>query len=310
MPDDTEVNALPLPDLFARFVASGLVARVIDLAFDEDLGRAGDVTSLACIPEDRVGVGRLVARGGGVIAGLAALPLVRDRFAPGLHLRIAHRDATPAAPGTLLAELTGPLRAMLAMERTALNLVGRLSGVATRTAAFVGAMPPASRAAIYDTRKTTPGLRVLEKYAVRCGGGRCHRLGLHDAMLIKDNHLAGVGTAELAAFVQGAASRARAMSPVAFVQVEVDTLDQFEALLALPPGVVDIVLLDNMTPADLAHAARRRDARAPRLELEASGGVTLATLPAIATSGVDRISVGGITHQAVSLDVALDVEPG
>lgn len=304
-----DLNTLPLPDLFARLTSTGLVERLLDLAHAEDLGVHGDVTSRACLTEDRAGVAHVVARRAGVISGLAVLPLVAARFAPDVRVETLHVDGTPAGPGDVLATLRGPLRPILAMERTALNLVGRLSGIASLTRSHVGAIPPGARAALYDTRKTTPGLRVLEKYAVRCGGGRCHRLGLHDALLIKDNHLAGVSTRDLPGFVAAAVARGRAFAPIAFAQVEADTLDQVEALLTLPPGTIDIILLDNMPPADLAKAARMRDARNPGLELEASGGVTLGTIPVIATTGVDRISVGALTHHAVSLDVALDVEP-
>lgn len=303
-----DLNTLPLPDLFARLASTGLIERLLDLAHAEDLGTHGDVTSRACIPESRTGVAHVVARRAGVISGLAVLPLVAARFAPGVRVDTFHADGTPANPGDVLATFRGPLRPILAMERTALNLVGRLSGIASLTRSHVGAILPGSRAALYDTRKTTPGLRVLEKYAVRCGGGRCHRLGLHDALLIKDNHLAGVSTRDLPAFVAAAVARARTLAPITFAQVEADTLDQVEALLTLPPGTIDIILLDNMPPADLARAARLRDERSPGLELEASGGVTLGTIPVIAMTGVDRISVGALTHHAVSLDVALDID--
>lgn len=302
-----DVNALPLPALFASLSASGLVRRLLELARDEDLGEAGDVTSLVAIAPARQGRARLVARSGGVIAGLAVIPELISVFAPDAAWHPEHHDGVEGDSRCVLGTLTGPLRQILALERTMLNLVGRLSGIATLTAQYVRALPGGTRAGIYDTRKTTPGNRVLEKYAVRCGGGRCHRMGLHDAMLIKDNHIAGVTPAELASFVQDAATRARAMRPLYFVEVEVDTLDQYEALLTLPPGLVDIVLLDNMSPDLLREAARRRDAAQPGLELEASGGVTLGTLPLIAGTGVDRISVGALTHHAVSRDVALDV---
>ena len=169
-------------------------------------------------------------------------------------------------------------------------------------------MAPGCRARLYDTRKTTPGLRVLEKYAVRCGGGFCHRIGLFDAVLIKDNHIAGVSVTELPRAIQRAATLARVKSHPAFVEVEVDTLEQYEALLTLPPGTVDIILLDNMSCELMSHAAKRRDEVNPGLELEASGGITLETIGPVSRTGVDRISVGGLTHSAVVLDVAMDVE--
>jgi nicotinate-nucleotide pyrophosphorylase (carboxylating) len=162
---------------------------------------------------------------------------------------------------------------------------------------------------LYDTRKTTPGLRVLEKYAVRCGGGFCHRIGLFDAVLIKDNHLAGVSIAELPTFVARAAERAKGIAPrnTSFVECEVDSLEQLSALLTLPTGTLDIVLLDNMSVGQLKKACAMRDRANPKLELEASGGVNLKSIPAIASTGVDRISVGALTHSAVQLDIGLDI---
>ncbi|GJQ31082.1 MAG: nicotinate-nucleotide diphosphorylase (carboxylating) [Phycisphaerae bacterium] len=303
-----DVNTMPLPEAYAALAASGLVTRLLELARDEDLGFTGDATTAACLATDLTGEGRVVMRDGGVVAGLAAMETLCDVFAPACRATVMVNDGERVPADTTLCVVRGPMRELLALERTMLNLLGRLSGIATLTARYVSAIPPGSRAALYDTRKTTPGLRVLEKYAVRCGGGRCHRLGLHDAVLIKDNHLAGVPVGSLGTFVAEASRRARAAGRIAFVEVEVDTLEQFEALLALPRGVVDIVLLDNMTPDRLRQAAARRDAACPWLELEASGGVTLASLPQIAATGVDRISVGALTHQAVSLDVGLDFE--
>ncbi|MCC6952072.1 MAG: carboxylating nicotinate-nucleotide diphosphorylase [Phycisphaerales bacterium] len=294
--------------LWERLASGGLIHRLIDLAHDEDLGAGGDVTSAACLSPATPGRARIIARAPGVISGLAALPIIMPRFAPGSTFTVHCQDGTNVRARTDLATLTGPLTELLAAERTILNLLGRLSGVATLTATHVAALPPGCRARVYDTRKTTPGLRVLEKYAVRCGGGLSHRLGLHDAVLIKDNHIASVPCAQLARFVADAAARARANSRIDFVQVEADTLDQFESLLSLPRGTIDIVLLDNMTTHQLRHACTRRDQVNPGLELEASGGVTLSTLPAIASTGVDRISIGALTHHAVSLDVAMDVD--
>lgn len=318
----SDLNALPLPELYAQFERTGMIRRLLELARDEDLGLSptrapngrlrggvGDVTTAACIAPGRRAVAHLVARAPGVISGLACVPELLSIFAPGCAVELRARDGERVSGGSVLAVFRGALDETLELERTMLNLVGRLCGVASRTAEFVALLPKGSRARLYDTRKTTPGLRVLEKYAVRCGGGLCHRLGLHDAVLIKDNHLAGVGVRELAAFVAKAAAEARRLAPgaVSFVEVEVDTLDQFRALLGLAPGVVDIVLLDNMGPALLREAARLRDAEAPSLQLEASGGITKDSLADVAATGVDRISTGSLTHSAVSLDVALDV---
>ncbi|MEC8560489.1 MAG: nicotinate-nucleotide diphosphorylase (carboxylating), partial [Planctomycetota bacterium] len=182
----------------------------------------------------------------------------------------------------------------------------RLSGVATRTAEHVQAVS-GTGVLVCDTRKTTPGLRNLEKYAVRCGGGHLHRIGLFDAMLVKDNHVGDLDPDRMAARVAEAAGAVRDASEVRFVEVEVDDLEQLDALLALPEGVVDIILLDNMPPEFLAQAVRRRDRKAPHVRLEASGGIGLDRLPAIAASGVDRVSVGGLTHSAVQLDFGLDL---
>jgi nicotinate-nucleotide pyrophosphorylase (carboxylating) len=303
-----ELNNLPLPEHYHALAASGLIRRVLELARDEDLGHVGDVTSHVCHSGRDVVTAHLVARKGGVLAGLATLHELAALMAPTSQVQVLIPDGTRVPEMTVAARLIGPGHEVLALERTALNLIGRLSGIATRTRTFVDAIPPACRASVFDTRKTTPGLRVLEKYAVRCGGGKSHRMGLFDAVLIKDNHIAGVPPQDLAPFIAHTAARARALSPApAFIEVEVDSLDQFDALLTLPAKTIDIVLLDNMPPETLAKAAARRDQIQPQLLLEASGGVTLDSIPAIASSGVDRISAGTLTHGAISLDVALDV---
>jgi nicotinate-nucleotide pyrophosphorylase (carboxylating) len=216
-----------------------------------------------------------------------------------------------------LAKLTGPARHVLGIERTALNLVSRLSGVATLTKRYVDAAAGGGTgtARVYDTRKTTPGLRMLEKYAVRCGGGCCHRLDLGDAILIKDNHIAGVSIADLGPRVRDLGTEARQrFSALRFVMVEVDGLDQLHSILKSASDVVDIVLLDNMNADMLRRAAQMRDDAAKggarRVELEASGGVTLETIGGIAKTGVDRISIGALTHQAVSIDIGLDIDVG
>lgn len=315
-------NELSLADLYAELSRTGLVRRLLELARDEDLGAGSyaiDVTSAAMPDPRRVTTARLNARQACTVSGLAAVPEVLRVFDAAGSVRFTSRatDGDRVAKGACLGELTGPVAAVLAIERTLLNLVSRLSGVATLTRTYVdriAAEAPGSRAGLYDTRKTTPGLRVLEKYSVRCGGGRSHRLGLHDAVLIKDNHIAGVSDSELAAVVakMAAAARGGAGSGPArellFVEVEVDTLEQLSRLLTLPAGTIDIVLLDNMPAGMLRDAVAMRDrAGAARLELEASGGVSLETVGAIAATGVDRISCGALTHQAVSVDLGLDI---
>jgi len=276
---------------------------LIALALAEDLGQAGDLTAMATIPESAFGSGRFVTRGAGVIAGLPVVALLAGRFGPAVRWESACADGDAIRPGDEVARVAGPMRSLLAMERTALNFLQRLGGVATLTARFVEAVR-GTKAVILDTRKTTPGWRSLEKYAVRCGGGRNHRIGLFDAILIKDNHLAWLAAAPDPIGRAIAAARGQA-PPGTVVEVEVDTLDQLDRALACGP---DIILVDNVGPEGLAEAVRRRDAVAPGVLLEASGGVTLATVGALARSGVDRISVGALTHSAPALDVGLDFE--
>ncbi len=306
----TDLNALSLPELFGALCAD--LGPLVRAMHREDLGPDGvDLTSLATVDEGARLEAVIAAREGGVVCGLAAAPAVLGVFAPGARFEPSARDGDRVEAGRVVARLSGPARELLAAERSLLNLIGRLSGVATRAAAFVGAMGEGARARLYDTRKTTPGLRGPEKYAVRCGGGFCHRIGLHDAVLIKDNHLAGLTARQVGERVREAALRARAMREagrqVRFVEVEVDSLGQLEAVLGVEAGLVDLVLLDNMPPATLHEAVCRRDAAGSRIELEASGGVTLETIRDIAATGVERISTGSITHHAVWLDVGMDV---
>ena len=272
----------------------------------EDLGDAGDVTTLAMVGARRRARAEVRARQAGIMAGADIARRLARMASPALRCRVLVRDGQSFRRGQAVLALSGPLRHMLAVERTLLNLVGRLSGVATATRGLVDAAR-GTRARIRDTRKTTPGLRALEKFAVRCGGGVSHRAGLFDAFLAKDNHLAGLSTAQLPAAIAAAVRRARSRSALAFVMVEVDTAAQFEALLSLARGTVDAVLLDNMPPTAMRRLVARRDARAPWLKLEASGGVTRAAVPAIARSGVDFISAGSITHSAPQVDFGLDI---
>ena len=248
----------------------------------------------------------LVAREPGRIAGLDLItPLLEAEAADSVACRFERADGDAVAAGDTLAVFTGPRPAVLTIERTLLNLVGHLSGVATAAAAFVDAVDAAGAdAAVLDTRKTLPGLRKLQKYAHRRGGGTAHRTGLGDAVLFKDNHLAGVPLDGLAATLDAAAAKARERFPeLSFVEVEVDTLAQLERVLT---AAVDIVLLDNMGAPALREAVALRDRVAPSVLLEASGGVTLETVGALAAAGVDRISVGAITHSARNLDLGFD----
>jgi nicotinate-nucleotide pyrophosphorylase (carboxylating) len=275
--------------------------RLVGLALEEDLGTAGDLTSQAVIPANLEGRGLLAARGPGVLAGLPAVELVLAAIDPRLSMQAYLEDGAALRPGTRIAAISGPMRSLLSAERTALNFLQRLSGVATLTRRYIDALAGLP-CEVLDTRKTTPGWRCLEKYAVRCGGGSNHRMGLYDGVLIKDNHLAALGPG--LERVSEAVSKAREKHGDRVpLEIEVDTLEQLDiALRALP----DVVLLDNMGPADLREAARRRNAAAPGVLLEASGGVTLATVRDIAVSGIDRISIGALTHSASALDIGLD----
>ena len=276
----------PLPDL--------LIRPLIEAALAEDLGRAGDITGQACIDADaRLSV-VFAARQDGRIAGLDCARLALAAMDPSATFEIVTPDGADAAPGAILARAEGNARAVLIAERTGLNLLGRLSGIATLARAYVR-LVEGTGATIVDTRKTTPGLRALEKYAVRCGGGTNHRFGLDDAILIKDNHVVACGG------VGEAVRRARAFAGhLVKVEVEVDGLDQLEDALRHGP---DVVMLDNFSLDDLKTAVGLSKGRAV---LEASGGVNLATVRAIAETGVEVISVGALTHSAPVLDIGLD----
>jgi nicotinate-nucleotide pyrophosphorylase (carboxylating) len=276
---------------------------LIDMALAEDLGQAGDLTATATIPSQARGAARFVSRSEGIVAGLPVVAMLADRFGLGEHWQAFVADGDRVAGGAVIARIAGPMRSLLAMERTALNFLQRLSGIATLTARFVAEVA-GTRAVVLDTRKTTPGWRALEKYAVRCGGGHNHRIGLYDAILIKDNHLAWLAQADDP--IGTALRQARSLAPAGtVVEIEVDSLEQLDRALDSHP---DIVLVDNLGPDALAEAVRRRDARFPEVLLEASGGVTLATVRALAATGVDRISIGALTHSAPALDIGLDFE--
>ncbi|MBV8075939.1 MAG: carboxylating nicotinate-nucleotide diphosphorylase [Planctomycetaceae bacterium] len=278
---------------------------LIDLALAEDLDQSGDLTATVTIPSQARGAARFVARTEGVVAGLPVVAILAERFELGDSWQPLVEDGDRVLPGAAIARVAGSMRSLLALERTALNFLQRLGGIATLTARFV-AQVAGTRAVILDTRKTTPGWRALEKYAVRRGGGRNHRIGLYDAILIKDNHLAWLAAGGDPIGSALAAARAHA-PPGAFVEVEVESLEQLDRALECGP---DIILVDNLGPEALAEAVRRRDRMAPGVLLEASGGVTLATVAALAKTGVDRISVGALTHSAPALDIGLDIEGG
>jgi nicotinate-nucleotide pyrophosphorylase (carboxylating) len=286
---------------------------LVRLALAEDLGDEQDWTTLALVPPERRGSAMIVARGPGVAAGMLAIPVVFAEAKARLEVTAQVDDGKQFEKGTSIAEISGHVRDLLTVERTLLNILGRLMGIATLTSQYVGAVAE-SGARIYDTRKTTPGWRRLEKYAVRCGGGFNHRSGLFDAILIKDNHLAqrsgfAVGTpADAAAAVHDARQFLRSPQGAAKqklipIEVEVDSLSQLAAVLPAEP---DIVLLDNMSLSMLREAVELRNRLAPQVELEASGGVRLDTVREIAHTGVERISAGALTHSARVLDIGLD----
>ena len=274
-----------------------------ETALHED-GADNDITSIVAVDENVTSTARLVAGQSGVFAGEQIVHLAAGND---LTVEQSVRDGNAVQPGDRIATLAGPVRRLLGIERTLLNFLQRLSGVATLTRLYVEAVKGTS-AKIYDTRKTIPGWRQLDKYAVRCGGGCNHRMGLHDAILIKDNHLAGKTSAQVAADVTAMVKGAAALDPrPTFFECEVDTLEQLDALLGVEG--IDVILLDNFTLDQLREAVRRRDAAGSKgkVDLEASGGVDLDRVRAVAKTGVDRIAVGALTHSAAALDIGMEM---
>jgi nicotinate-nucleotide pyrophosphorylase (carboxylating) len=293
------------PPKLDTFISPDRLTGLIRRAREEDLGPEGlDVTSDLFVPAKLHGEASVVVREPGRLAGAALLAQVAQVYDGRIVVDIKTHDGANVQPGQVVASLSGPMRGILSAERVALNLLTHLSGVATLTAEYVDQVS-GTRAGVYDTRKTLPGLRGLQKYAVACGGGATHRMGLYDAVLLKDNHLAQIDAGGLTKAVTDAVELSRATYPqLKFVMVEVDTLDQLGQVL---PTGIDSVLLDNMTTDDLREAVAIRDRAAPGVKLEASGGVALTTVRAIAQTGVDRISVGALTHSAPALDMGLDI---
>lgn len=273
-------------------VATDTLERIVQAALAEDVG-VGDVTTDATVPADAVGTAELLVKEPGVVCGLEVAEATFRALDPDVRFEALADDGDSVEPPAVVARITGSQRALLTGERVALNFVGRLSGIATLTRRYVDAVD-GTGASVLDTRKTTPGLRGLEKHAVACGGGRNHRFGLDDAVLIKDNHLRAAGS------LRAAVELVREATELP-VEVECETLAQVGEALELG---VDAILLDNMTPPQLRDAVALTRGRA---RLEASGGVTLETIRAIAETGVDEISVGALTHSARSLDVSLEL---
>lgn len=291
-PVKTQKSAAPVPALPDMIIQS-----LVQAALAEDLGRAGDITGFATIPVETIATAVMASRRDGIICGLSLAVASFRQMDATLQIEQLAQDGDRVKKGDKVLRIRGNARAILAGERVALNFVGRLSGIATATAEMVAAAGE-TKARIAATRKTTPGLRSVEKYAVMCGGGTPHRYGLDDAILIKDNHIAMAGG------VKNALEAAKAYAGhTVKIEIEVDTLDQLDEVLAL--GGADIIMLDNMTDEQMRDAVGRVAGRAL---VEASGGVTLERVGRIADTGVDLISVGALTHSVINFDVGLDVE--
>lgn len=286
---------------------------LIHLARREDL-RDDDVTSRLMVPEGKIGVGTLVQKEVGIVCGLPIVEMVcrtyderlRVELIPGFHMEVIEGRFSDAKTTPLL-RIRGPMRSLLSAERVLLNFLQRMSGVATQTQRYVRRIA-GTGAKIYDTRKTIPGFRALDKYAVVSGGGHNHRIGLYDGLLIKDNHVAALAPKDLVSYLSRVVNQCRAEDVSRLVEIEVDTIDQLREVLKIDG--IDVILLDNMDCPKMAQAVGWRDqmGRKGRVELEASGGVTLETARSIASTGVERISVGAITHSAPALDISLEVE--
>lgn len=296
--------------------------QLLKIAIAEDTGISGDLTSLALIPDQLYGSASIYSRENGVMAGVQAVATILKMINPILEWQPMIADGSPIVSGDKIGQIKGPVQSILVAERPMLNLLGKLSGIATLTKKYVDAVA-GTPAKIYDTRKTTLGWRRLEKYAVRCGGGRNHRTGLFDAVLIKDNHLAvghsggqftpAEAVVQTREFFQRHSdsfhfehfpeNENQSLPVLPIIEIEVDTLEQLQEVLQVRP---DIVLLDNMMLQQLIQAVEMRNKLAPEVELEASGGINLKTVGNIATTGVERISVGALTHSAIALDLGLD----
>lgn len=298
----------PPPPRLDHYITPDALADLIRRAKLEDVGPSSyDATTDNLLFADTPAFALLKSRRPGTLAGLALLQPITREFDPAVTVELLRHDGQSIDPGQTAAEFRGPLASILKLERTALNFVTHLSGVATLTRQFVDAVA-STTAKIYDTRKTLPGLRALQKYAVACGGGHNHRLGLYDAVLVKDNHLAQLPLEDWPPRLLDAITRARNRSPApTCIEVEVDSLHQLQILLTDVRNRLDVILLDNMSLEQMRQAVALRNQLAPTVQLEASGGVNLDTVTRIAYTGVERISVGAITHSAPALDLGLDI---
>ena len=279
------------------------VIKLIELALEEDLGALGDITSHYFVSPTAMATGQFKAKEEGIIAGLEITEAICERIDPSIQRRRMRSEGERISPGEVILEWEGNARSILTAERTALNFLQRLSGVATKTRAFVSEVKH-TNCQVLDTRKTTPGWRLLEKEAVRAGGGQNHRMGLYDRAMIKDNHLVSEHHLET---LQLGIQALNKDHPTVEVQLEADTLDQVQQFLTLKG--VDYLLLDNMTLGELRQAVNLRSQQDSSIKLEASGGITLETVKSVAETGVDFVSVGALTHSAVALDISLDFIP-
>lgn len=291
------------------YVSPQWLETLITQARLEDMGPQGaDITSELFVPASLQASATLRSRKAGVVAGAVLIPQILSKYDASLQYTPSLHDGQRIDAGQAIGIIHGPLRSILSAERVVLNFLTHLGGIATLTAQYVAAVA-GTRAGIYDTRKTIPGLRGLHKYAIVCGGGKNHRMGLYDAVLVKDNHIAHHPHEQLGDALKQAIRTASEHKPSpSFIEVEVDNLVQFESLLRSQPRP-GMILLDNMTNDQLTQAVKLRDELAPEVELEASGGVNLQTVTAIAQTGVDRIAVGALTHSAPALDIGLDIAP-
>ena len=303
----SDFQALDLAELFHVLVDPDHLDGLIRLAAAEDLGERGDITTRSMVDPLETVSAEIVTRHAGILSGSPVLDVILRQLAPELSWWWAIDDGAAIVPGDVVCRISGPLARLLPVERILLNMLGRLSGVATTTSLYVSEVD-GTGVSICDTRKTTPGFRSLEKYAVRCGGGTMHRRGLHDAILVKDNHVGSLSATEFAELLVRELPDARANDRPEFVQIEVDDLEQLKSVLSISHGLVDIILLDNLAPEAMVEAVALRDALAPEVRLEASGGITLATVRSVAKCGIDRISVGALTHSSVQLDFGLDLK--
>ena len=301
------MNQPPLIEAFKLLNSETYLLKFFDLVREEDLQLQGDVTSKLMISETANARARIFSKANAVLCGVQSIPYLLRAYRSTLSMNQLQADGDKLNVGQTVLEFHGSAREILAIERPALNLLSRLSGISSLTEKYV-LKTTGSKTKIYDTRKTTPGLRGLEKYAVRCGGGYCHRMGLHDAVLVKDNHLQNVSVLDLQNILSKKLRHAREQFKLDFIEVEVDTLAQLEKIIDEPTPIIDMVLLDNMSNEDIEKAVTLRNQKKPGLLLEASGGIHLERISLLSKMGVDRISVGALTHSAPAVDFSMEIE--